>query len=298
MTMSPVSLFILLLTPCSFLLLNPSVVEDGHIHLDTSLNVDVENLQYRRSQRCQPHERNEQIITKTRSYQWNGHTWRRTADDVWRSIIRLWMRISYRSHVLEPSPFGVLRVCSLRVFVGRRTGPVTLIFFCFAWAMRSRQTWGVSHGLRSRWSCVQVNSSINVWKCVPLDLDEAIVCIQYLLDVLGLLRVKGHADLMNLGLTRLLLAFLYSRHDWNSAHELAAPAKLNQIQQWNTISKTGLWYSHKNTHFGDIIFSTHYWQQCLVYTASATWYKQYRIETRIGHSHLMSEKWSWKALRC
>ena len=34
-----------------------------------------------------------------------------------RSIRRLWMRISYRSQVLEPSPQGVLRVCPSQISV-------------------------------------------------------------------------------------------------------------------------------------------------------------------------------------
>lgn len=42
------------------------------------------------------------------------------------SISRLWMRISYLSQVLEPSPQGDLRVTMWRVLVGRRTGPLTV----------------------------------------------------------------------------------------------------------------------------------------------------------------------------
>merc|ERR1712000_231974 len=42
-----------------------------------------------------------------------------------RSIRRLCILISYMSHVLLPSPQGVFRVVTLRVLVGRRTGPLT-----------------------------------------------------------------------------------------------------------------------------------------------------------------------------
>merc|ERR1719224_187822 len=57
-----------------------------------------------------------------------------------RSSRRLWMRISYRSYVLVPSPHGLLRVVIRRVLVGRRTGPDTLSSFCSAPFFRSAHT--------------------------------------------------------------------------------------------------------------------------------------------------------------
>jgi hypothetical protein len=59
-----------------------------------------------------------------------------------RSMMRLWMRISKRSHVLEPSPHGVLRVVMRSVRVGRRTGPDTLPLrpLSSAWRLRSEHT--------------------------------------------------------------------------------------------------------------------------------------------------------------
>jgi hypothetical protein len=41
----------------------------------------------------------------------------------------LWILIWNLSHVLEPSPQGVLLVLILKVLVSMRTGPVTLRFF-------------------------------------------------------------------------------------------------------------------------------------------------------------------------
>lgn len=41
-------------------------------------------------------------------------------------MMRLWMRISYESQVLEPSPFGVFLVVILRCLVGILTGPLNL----------------------------------------------------------------------------------------------------------------------------------------------------------------------------
>ena len=57
-----------------------------------------------------------------------------------RSIRRVWMRISYRSHVFVPSPQGDLRVVMRSVFVGRRTGPFTLSRLSFAPLIRSAHT--------------------------------------------------------------------------------------------------------------------------------------------------------------
>ena len=50
------------------------------------------------------------------------------------------MRISKRSHVLVPSPQGVLRHVILRTLVGRRTGPLTLRRLSLAPLIRSLQT--------------------------------------------------------------------------------------------------------------------------------------------------------------
>merc|ERR1719207_310710 len=43
----------------------------------------------------------------------------------WRSMRRLWMRISKRSQVFVPSPHGDLRVVTRSFLVGMRTGPCT-----------------------------------------------------------------------------------------------------------------------------------------------------------------------------
>lgn len=64
------------------------------------------------------------------------------------SIRRLWMRISYRSQVLEPSPQGVLRVVILRFLVGRRTGPLTVRSLPLARSMSSEQTFSRDCTLR------------------------------------------------------------------------------------------------------------------------------------------------------
>lgn len=66
--------------------------------------------------------------------------WRTISDGVWRSMRRLWMRISKRSQVLVPSPHGLLRVVMRRVLVGRRTGPETLRFLSKAAFFKSRHT--------------------------------------------------------------------------------------------------------------------------------------------------------------
>jgi hypothetical protein len=57
-----------------------------------------------------------------------------------KSINRLWIRISKRSHVLVPSPHGDLRVVMRSVFVGMRTGPLCLRFFSRAPRIRSLHT--------------------------------------------------------------------------------------------------------------------------------------------------------------
>ena len=66
-----------------------------------------------------------------------------TSADELRSMRRLWIRISYRSQVLEPSPHGVFRVVCLRTLVGSRTGPLTRRSRSLARLMRSAQT-GIS----------------------------------------------------------------------------------------------------------------------------------------------------------
>jgi len=56
------------------------------------------------------------------------------------SISRLWILISKVSQVFEPSPQGVFRVVTLRVLVGRRTGPLTRRSLVLARSMSSWQT--------------------------------------------------------------------------------------------------------------------------------------------------------------
>lgn len=64
------------------------------------------------------------------------------------SINRLWMRISYISQVLLPSPLGVLRVEIFRVLVGSLTGPLTLSDLLRARSMSSWHTFSSEATLR------------------------------------------------------------------------------------------------------------------------------------------------------
>ena len=64
------------------------------------------------------------------------------------SISRLWMRISYMSQVLLPSPQGVLRVVTFRCLVGRRTGPLTRRSFERARSISSLHTFSSDLTLR------------------------------------------------------------------------------------------------------------------------------------------------------
>src|ERR1022692_2617150 len=64
------------------------------------------------------------------------------------SIKRLWILISKVSQVLEPSPQGVFRVVTLRVLVGRRTGPLTRSSLPLARSMSSWQTFSRDWTLR------------------------------------------------------------------------------------------------------------------------------------------------------
>ena len=71
-----------------------------------------------------------------------------TSVGAFRSINRLWILISNMSHVFEPSPQGVFRVVTLRVLVGRRTGPLTRRFFVFARSRSSVHTFSRAATLR------------------------------------------------------------------------------------------------------------------------------------------------------
>ena len=71
-----------------------------------------------------------------------------TSDGEWRSMTRLWMRISKRSHEFVPSPHADLRVVMRSFFVGMRTGPLTFSFLSTAPRFRLAQT--VSSALTSR----------------------------------------------------------------------------------------------------------------------------------------------------
>ncbi len=64
------------------------------------------------------------------------------------SINRLWILISYVSHVLLPSPHGVLRVVIFRLLVGRRMGPLTRRSLDFARSISSWQTFSSDCTLR------------------------------------------------------------------------------------------------------------------------------------------------------
>merc|ERR1712083_613817 len=62
------------------------------------------------------------------------------SDGEWRSMTRLCTRIWNLSHVLEPSPQGVLRVVILNVLVGILTGPFTFRDLSLAPLIKSAQT--------------------------------------------------------------------------------------------------------------------------------------------------------------
>jgi len=73
------------------------------------------------------------------------------------------------SKVLEPLPQGDLRTVTLRVFVGRRTGPLTLSFLSLERWIRSLETFSRLLTLRDvsvmrmRWITGSTNSS---WPCL------------------------------------------------------------------------------------------------------------------------------------
>merc|ERR1719427_1215750 len=71
-----------------------------------------------------------------------------TSAGLCKSMSRLWILISKRSQVLEPSPQGVLRVVMGRVLVGNRTGPLTISFFSFAPRISSVHTFSKLFTLR------------------------------------------------------------------------------------------------------------------------------------------------------
>jgi len=80
------------------------------------------------------------------------------SDGECRSMRRLWMRISNLSQVLVPSPHGDLRTHRRRIFVGRRTGPLTLRRLSLAPLIRSAQTFSrfltlrLVRVIRMRWT--------------------------------------------------------------------------------------------------------------------------------------------------
>lgn len=76
-----------------------------------------------------------------------------------KSINRLWIRNSYRSQVLEPSPQGDFRVVCERTLVGRRTGPLTRSCLSLDRETKSEQTENcrkkagqLLHSTPKRWS--------------------------------------------------------------------------------------------------------------------------------------------------
>jgi hypothetical protein len=86
------------------------------------------------------------------------------------SIKRLWILISKVSQVLDPSPQGVFRVVTLRVLVGRRTGPLTRRSLPLARSMSSWQTFSRDWTLREvkvmriLWVfCRKTNVRISLW---------------------------------------------------------------------------------------------------------------------------------------
>ena len=105
----------------------------------------------------------------------------------WRSINLLWILISYRSQVFDPSPLGVFLVVIFNTFVGNRTGPLTLRSLSFARAIKSAQTtqW-VFHNRRSG----------------------------TFLDIFDVTGGQSNADSMDLGCCLCLLFFFSSFSDW------------------------------------------------------------------------------------
>ena len=84
------------------------------------------------------------------------------------SINRLWILISKVSHVFDPSPQGVFRVVTLRVLVGRRTGPLTRRSLVFARSMSSWHTFSrdatfrLVRVIRILWVFCAVSPSVSV----------------------------------------------------------------------------------------------------------------------------------------
>ena len=64
------------------------------------------------------------------------------------SISRLWILISYVSHVLLPSPQGVFLVVTFKDLVGKRTGPLTRRSLVLARSISSWQTFSRDCTLR------------------------------------------------------------------------------------------------------------------------------------------------------
>lgn len=65
-----------------------------------------------------------------------------------KSMTLLWILIWNLSHVLEPSPQGVLRVVIRKTFVGIRTGPLTFSFCFLAASIKSVHTFSKERTLR------------------------------------------------------------------------------------------------------------------------------------------------------
>lgn len=91
----------------------------------------------------------------------------------WRSMRRLWMRISKRSQVSEPLPQGDLRVVMRRTLVGRRTGPLTLSCLSLERWIRSEQTFSRFLTLREvkvmriRW-ILEEQRKLGYWSKPPI----------------------------------------------------------------------------------------------------------------------------------
>ena len=72
-------------------------------------------------------------------------------------MMRLWILSSNLSHVLEPSPLGVLRVVILRIWVGRRTGPLTRRSLPLARSRSSEETFSRA------WTLLEVRVMRILW---------------------------------------------------------------------------------------------------------------------------------------
>merc|ERR1712167_306495 len=88
------------------------------------------------------------------------------SDGECKSMTRLWMRISKRSHVLVPSPHGDLWVMMRKVFVGMRTGPLQRSRLSLAPLIRSAHFLQSLNFARSEENADLVNARLLTLECL------------------------------------------------------------------------------------------------------------------------------------